>query len=188
MLNKDFDTVFEQLLQAQVSKGVKSLDLDKVATFMSRVLNTEITPDLITAKSENYSVISDITGNKISLGESNEEKQDAEESEDSVHDLAVNQAAKNMFEATVPFKSVSAALERIKVGSVIRPSAVVNIPESFNGYLFHKANQEKRRYVVESVEPYKTESGSLSVMGSMLKCRIEGLPYTFEMPIRSLVK
>ena len=79
MLNSDFDTIFDQMLQAQISKGVTELDLNKVAAFMSKVLNTEITPDLITAKSENFPTISDITGNKITIGEPNEELQDEEE-------------------------------------------------------------------------------------------------------------
>lgn len=188
MLNSDFDTVFEQMLQAQISKGVTELDLNKVAAFMSKVLNTEITPDLITAKSENFPMISDITGNKITIGEPNEELQDEEEAEDSTHDLAVNQAAKNMFEVATPFKSVSDALLKLKAGCLINPAAVVSLPESYDAYFYHKANKSAKKYIVEGINPTKTSTGSLSLMESMVHCRVDGTPFHFDLPIKSIVK
>lgn len=188
MLNNDFDTVFDQMLQAQISKGVSELDLKKVAAFMSKVLNTEISADLIVAKSENFPAISDITGNKITIGKPNEELQDEEEAEDSTHELAVNQAAKNMFEVAAPFKTVSDALLTVKEGCVINPAAVVNLPESYDAYFYHKANKSGKKYIVEGVNSQKMMSGAVSLMDSNIKCRVDGTPFHFELPIKAIVK
>lgn len=188
MLNSDFDTVFDQILQAQVSKGTTELDLNKVASFMTKALGTEITPDLIVAKSDAFPIISDITGNKITIGEPNEDLQDTEEAEDSTHELAVNQAAKNMFEVAQPFKSVSDALGCIRAGMVINPSAVVSLPESFDAYFYHRANKSCKKYFVESISPKTNLNGTVSLMDSLIKCRVDGTPFTFELPVKAIVK
>ncbi len=188
MLNNDFDTVFDQMLQAQLSKGVSELDLKKVAAFMSKALNTEVSTDLIVTKSENFPVISDITGNKITIGKPNEELQDEEEVEDSTHELAVNQAAKNMFEVAYPFKSVSDALFSVKEGCLINPAAVVNLPETYDAYFYHRANKSGKKYIVEGVVPQKTSSGSVSLMESIIRCRVDGTLFHFNLPIKAIVK
>lgn len=191
MIDEQFKELFSQIIQSQISRGKTRLDAQKIANYMSQVLGMEITVDALVSSLSNFPFVRDITGNVITVASTPEEdieELDDEESSDDIHDMAVSQAGKNMFEVFKPFRTLAEAIQYIKPETRIKYHAIDVLDKNSNAYLMHKAGKVyKRDYVVESISNTATSDGKVDFAKTMLKCRIDGSRIIVDLPIFSVI-
>lgn len=190
MIDTDFKEAFSQLIQSQISNGKTRLDVRKIASYLSNVLGEEITVDSILSVSEQFPFVRDITGNVLTVSDaptSEEENIEDEESEDDVHDIAVEQAKKNMFEVFKPFRTLAEAYQTLVPNIKIKYD-VVNVRDQYsNAYLMHTAGKRfKPDYIVESVKMESSEKVDYSK--AIVRCKMGTTNIFVDLPISSLIK
>ena len=191
MIDEQYKELFSQIVQSQISRGKTRLDAQKIADYMSKILGMEITVDALVSSLSNFPFVRDITGNIITVAatpEEDVEELDNEESSDDIHDMAVSQAGKNMFEVYKPFRTLAEAIQYIKPDTRIKYHAVDVLDKNSNAYLMHKAGKVfKKDYVVESITNKATEEGKVDFAQTILKCRIDGSRIMVDLPISSVI-
>lgn len=191
MIDEQYKDLFSQIVQSQISRGKTRLDAKKIADYMSKILGMEITVDALVSSLSDFPFVSDITGNVITVAatpEEDVEELDNEESSDDIHDMAVSQAGKNMFEVYKPFRTLAEAIQYIKPDTRIKYHAVDVLDKNSNAYLMHKAGKVfKKDYVVESITNKATAEGKVDFTQTILKCRIDGSRIMVDLPISSVI-
>ena len=193
MIDEQFKEAFTQLVQAQISRGRTRLDAEKIANYLSKVLNTEITVEALVGSLNNFPFVRDITGNVITVGNETPEEDiqelDDEEAADDVHDMAMSQAAKDMFEVYRPFRTLAEAIQYAKPNTRIKYQAVNVIDTHSNAYLMHRAGKSFHRdYIVESVSNTALPTGKVDFSKIVMRCRIDGSRIMVDLPITSIIK
>lgn len=186
MMDDRCKEVFGQILQTQLSKGKTKLNAEKIAKYLSRILGEEITIDTLIGVCDQFSYISDISGNTITIGEPTENEKNAMADND-IHSTAVDQAAKDMFEVYKPYESMCDAVKHIKENARIKYNVINLDNNNDNTYLIHHANRKfQYDYIVESV--YHNTKYGTAMNNLIMKCKIDNTNMKIDIPLKAIIK
>lgn len=194
MIDTNLKETIEQIFQSNISRGIKKLNVNKICEFLSNNLGVKVDKDSFIGILDDISIPADINGDIITLTEPTDNENEMlddtqpEEIGDDVHDKAVDQAAKDMFECKHLFNSVTDIYSRLKPNTRIESKLVKIVEETSPEYIIDKTVKKmKYNYIFESFK-IMNKDGKVDLNNSKLKCLIESTKLKIELPITSLIR